>query len=280
MAHDDDIRHDDISYNPEVEPNKATAWLNLLTESEDAFERWHDHCDNVDRLYASLEQLASSTAGKLAKDKQFQMFWANMEVVKPSIYAKAPIPVVVPKFKDRRPVYQAASEVAERCAVVAFDLAEINELMLLIRDDLAMIGRGVSWCRYESGKGEYKHEKVCIDYKHRRDFLHSISRNWREVTWVAGASYLTRSQARERFHSISGDAYQDAEYKVDKDSKEVGGADARERAKFWEIWDKGSERVLWVAQGCEDILDEDDPHLQLRGFFPMSEAGIRDLTAW
>ena len=50
--------------------------------------------------------------------------------------------------------------------------------------------------------------------------------------------------------------------------KEVGGADARERAKFWEIWDKGSERVLWVAQGCEDILDEDDPHLELRGFFP------------
>ena len=268
MAHDDDIRHDDLSYNPEVEPNKATAWLNLLTESEDAFDQWHFHCDNIDKLYASLERLSSDTTSKAVKDKQFQMFWANMEVIKPSIYAKAPIPVVVPKFKDRRPVYQAASEVAERCAVVAFDLAEINELMLLIRDDVAMISRGVAWCRYESGKGEYKHEKVCIDFKHRRDFLHSISRNWREVTWVAGASYLTRSQARERFHATSGDAYQEAEYKVDKDSKEVGGADARERAKFWEIWDKGSQRVLWVSQGCEDILDEDDPHLDLRGFFP------------
>jgi len=269
---EDDLRHDDISYNPNVEPGKAKAWLNLLSESEDAFDEWHDHCDNIDRLYASLSRLSSDLAysGKKIRDKEFQMFWANCEVVKPSIYAKAPIPVVVPKFKDRRPVYQAASEVAERCAVVAFDLTEINELMLLLRDDLAMIGRGTAWCRYESGKGKgyYKHEKVCIDFKGRRDFLHSISRNWREVTWVAAASYLTRPEARDRFKDYSGDAYQDAEYKVDKEAKQIGGADARERAKFWEVWDKTNQRVLWVAHGCEDILDEDDPHLELRNFFP------------
>ena len=86
---------------------------------------------------------------------------------------------------------------------------------------------------------EYDHEKVCIDFKNRRDFLHSISRNWREVTWVAGASYLTRTEARKRFKEYSGDEYQEAEYRVDKESKNVGGADNRERAKFWEIWDKG-----------------------------------------
>ena len=112
--------------------------------------------------------------------------------------------------------------------------------MKLVRDDLALIDRGVAWCRYESGKngGFYDHEKVCIDFKDRRDFLHSISRNWREVTWVAAASYLTRAEARKRFMRHSGDAYQEAEYKVDKDAKEIGGADNRERAKFWEIWDK------------------------------------------
>ena len=48
----------------------------------------------------------------------------------------------------------------------------------------------------------------------------------------------------------------------------MGGADARERAQFWEIWHKGERRVLWVAKGVEDILDEDDPHLDLCNFFP------------
>src|SRR6185369_5660672 len=183
---DDDIRHDDLEFNPSLEPTKAKAWLNLLSESEKAFEKWNDHCDKIDKQYANLERLSG-----MARDKEFQMFWANCEVIKPSIYAKPPVPVVVPKFKDRRPVYQAASELAERCAVVAFDLAGINERMTVIRDDLSMISRGVAWCRYESGKGgksHYQHEKVCIDFKNRRDSLHSISRTWREVTWVAAAS--------------------------------------------------------------------------------------------
>jgi hypothetical protein len=261
----EDVRHDDLEYNPAVEPKKAKAWLNLLEESEDAFERWHDHCDKIDKQYASLERLAG-----MARDKEFQMFWANAEVIKPAIYAKAPVPVVVPKFKDRRPVYQAASEVMERCATVAFDLAYINDLMMQVRDDVALIGRGVAWCRYESGKGDsyYDHEKVCIDFKYRRDFLHSVARCWYEVTWVAAASYLTRAEARERFYKYSGDCYQDAEYAVDKDAQAVGGADNRERAKFWEIWHKGERRVVWVACGCDDILDEDDPHLDLQGFFP------------
>ncbi len=262
---DDDVRTDDEEYNPSLEPKSAKAWLNLLIESEKAFESWNDHCDRIDKQYASLDRLSNH-----ARDKEFSMFWANCEVIKPSIYAKPPQPVVVPKFKDRRPVYQQASELAERCAVVAFDLAEIDELMKLVRDDLALIDRGVAWCRYESGKGKgyYRHEKVCIDFKGRKDFLHSIARNWREVTWVAGASYLTRSEARKRFRKHSGDEYQQAEYRVDKDAKEVGGADRRERAAFWEIWDKANQRVLWVAHGCDRILDEDEPHLDLRNFFP------------
>ncbi len=224
---DDDLRHDDHEFDPTLEPKKGKAWLNLLRESEDAFERWNTHCDNIDKLYANLERLSQMT-----RDKEFQMFWANSEVLKPSIYAKPPKPVVVPKFKDKRPVYQAASELMERCCVVAFDLARINDLMLLVRDDVSMHNRGVAWCRYESGKGKgyyTKHERVCIDFKHRKDFLHSLSRNWTEVTWVAGASYLTRKEARERFYDKSKDAYQQAEYKVDKDAKNVGGADNRQR---------------------------------------------------
>ena len=266
---EEDIRSDDLEYDPQaveaIEPKSSKAWLNLLQESEDAFDDWNIHCDKIDKRYANLERLS-----RMGRDKEFQMFWANCEVIKPSIYAKPPQPVVAPKFKDRRPVYQAASEVAERCAIVSFDLAGIDELMKLIRDDLALADRGVAWCRYESGKGGgfYTHEKVCIDFKNRRDFLHSISRNWREVTWVAAASYLTRGEARKRFVRHSGKAYQDAEYRVDKEAKEIGGADNRERAKFWEIWDKAGQRCIWVSPGCERVLDDADPHLELREFFP------------
>ena len=262
-ADNDDIRHDDLEYDVKIEPDKADAWLNLLKESEKAFDDWNDHCDKIDRRYANLDRLSNAS-----RDREFQMFWANMEIIGPSIYAKPPAPVVAPKFKDRRPVPQAASEVLERCVGVAFDLARINDLMLLVRNDVALYGRGVAWCRYEEKGGRYDYEKVCVDFKHRRDFLHTVARNWFEVTWVAAASYLTRAQARERFHATSGDCYKEAEYKVDRDVKEVGGADSRERAKFWEIWDKTNRRVVWVAEGCEDILDDAEPHLDFADFFP------------
>ena len=130
---EEDVRHDDLEFNPALEPKSAKAWLNLLEESEDAFENWNNHCDNIDKQYANLERLSQRRA-----TKNSQMFWANCEVLKPSIYAKPPVPVVVPKFKDRRPVYQEASEIMERCCNVAFDLTRINDLMLLVRDDLSM----------------------------------------------------------------------------------------------------------------------------------------------
>jgi hypothetical protein len=262
----EDERAGDQEYNPAMEPEKAKAWLNMLQESEKAFSEWNESCDNIERMYANLTSLRSTT-----RDRQFNLFWANLEILKPSIYAKPPVPVVVPKFKDRRPLYQTTSELLERCSVVAFDLTRIDDLLKLVRDDLATTGRGVAWCRYEpADEDREKSEYVCVDHKGRKDFLHSLSRNWREVTWVAAASYMTRAQAGARFKKYSGDEYQRAEYRVDKDAQEIGGADNRERAQFWEIWHKGLNKVVWVAEGCEDVLDEAEPDelADLNNFFP------------
>jgi hypothetical protein len=262
----EDERAGDTEYNPAMEPEKAKSWLNLLQESEKAFEEWNFSCDNIEKLYANLELLRSAS-----RERQFNLFWANLEILKPSIYAKAPVPVVVPKFKDRRPLYQQTSELLERCSIVAFDLTRINDLLMLVRDDLATTGRGVAWCRYEPKDEDHdKSEYVCVDHKGRRDFLHSLSRTWREVTWVAAASYMTRAQAKSRFKKYSGDEYQKAEYKVDKDLQDLGGTDNRERAKFWEIWHKGLDLVVWVAEGCEDVLDKAEPDelARLSNFFP------------
>jgi len=262
----EDERAGDTEYNPAMEPEKALAWLNMLKESEKAFEEWNECCDNLEKLYANLASLRS-----LTRDKQFNLFWANLEILKPSIYAKAPVPVVVPKFKDRRPLYQVTSELLERCSIVAFDLTRIDDLLKLVRDDLATTGRGVPWCRYEPADEERrKPEYVCVDHKGRRDFLHSLSRNWREVTWVAAASYMTRPQAAARFKMYSKDEYQKADYKVDKEQKEIGGGDNRERAKFWEIWHKTMNTVVWVAEGCEFVLDVAEPRelADLNNFFP------------
>ena len=245
-----------------TEPQNAQVWFDMLQEAEKVFEDWQDRCDNIDKQYANLERLSSGV-----RDKEFQMFWANMQVLAPSIYARPPVPVVVPKFKDRRPIFQTASVVAVRSANVAFDLAYIHSAMLLVRDDMCLHGRGVLWLRHERAKNG-KPEKVCIEHKDRHDFLHDPARNWYEVQWVAAASYMTREEARARFRKFSGDAYDQAEFKIDRDMRDVGGADERERAKIWEVWHRGLGKVVWITEGVDVLLDEAPPHLELQGYFP------------
>jgi hypothetical protein len=125
----------------------------------------------------------------------------------------------------------------------------------------------VPWIRHEGARNG-RPEKVCIEHKMRRDFLHDPARNWTEVQWVAAASYLTREEMKKRFARFSSDAYENADYKIDRDKREIGGSDDRERAKVWEVWHKGLGLVVWVADGVEVLLDEGPPHLELQGYFP------------
>ena len=130
---EDDIRYDDEEYNPNIEPKKSRAWLNLLQESENAFENWNIHCDNIDKQFASLERLSN-----MVRDKEFQMFWANCEVLKPShLRESRPYRWSCRNSRTEGQSTKLLAEMMERCCIVAFDLTRINDLMLLVRDDLS-----------------------------------------------------------------------------------------------------------------------------------------------
>lgn len=242
--------------------SSSRNWLALITEAERVYDDYQMRCDNIDRLYANLSSLA-----QLNRDRQYQLFWANVGVVAPSIYSRPPVPVVVPRFKDRKALPRLASELLERSAAVGLETEDIDGEMKLIRDDLAIVGRGVPWLRYEAkGKGASFTETVCVEHTDRRDFVHDPARKWKEVDWVAKRSWLTKRQMSKRFKPISGLAYLDCTYSQRKDDKDAD--DGRLKAGVWEVWSKSLRKVLWVSEGCETVLDEDKPHLNLEGFFP------------
>lgn len=262
---DDEILDGEEQY----EPKDAEPWLSALKHAEKQFDRWRHLADRIDKLYSSLERFNSLTAGtseSLVLDKEFDIFWASVEVIKPSIYSRAPVPVVTPRFKDRTPVKRVTAELLERSAMSAFEMTDIDQVMLGIRDDLVIVGRGQPWVTYEDGGDE----RVCVEHLDRLDFLHDPARKWTEVTWVARRAWLTRAEMRERFESRSGDLYLNADYsqRKDKDNTVYGADDHVEKAGVWEIWDKTRKKVAWVAPGCDKTLDEDEPHLKLKGFFP------------
>lgn len=238
----------------------AKPWLKMITDAEKAFEYWQTKCDNVDELYGNLKKLATE-----GRDRQFQMFYANLEVMKPSIYARAPQPCAVQRFKDsNKPVPRKAGELLERVLVSSFDIEHVHETLKQVRDNLARNGRGVLWERYEAygPAGQFK-ECVRYEWVHRKDFLHEPSRVWAEVGWVARCARLTNSQGKKRFKDkwvqiTFDDNSKDTadEYKVEK------------KAAVWELWHKGRNLVVWLHPHADQVLDIAPPHLTLDGCFP------------
>lgn len=252
---DDDMEPADGLVAP-GEPQSSAVLLAALEQAEKALSGFNDTCKRVDDLYSlqGYDFMVSETP-------DFQLFWASMEILKPAIYARPPIPVVAPRFKDRDPTISVAAEMMERTLSTAFKDTEIDEVMLETRDDLALNNRGVQWLTYEADDGQ----KVCIEHLDRTDFLHEPARKWSEVGWVARRAWMTRTQMAKRFDGIE---YQSANFAVKRDAMNSGAADDSEKAGVWEVWSKTDNRVYWVTEGVATILDQGDPHLNLRGFFP------------
>jgi hypothetical protein len=255
MADDDQALDEEREDNPK----SSRYWLAQIEDAEKVYEDWQKKADNLDKLYANLSRLAGDN-----RDRQFQMFWANIQVLGPSIYSRPPIPVVTPRFKDRKPVPRMASELLERSTVVSFDHPRysIDAVMRLVRDDLTILARGAAWVRYETKDGQ----RVCIEHADRKDFLTQAARIWEETDWVAKRSWLTEEKMEARFKETSGEAYEEAAYELRKDDN--NDDDGQEKAGVWEIWCKSENKVFWVTDGVDVVLDEGEPHLDLEGFFP------------
>lgn len=242
-----------------AEPKSSARVLSAIKKATDTFRDYQDTCRRIDDVYS---REGSHDTDWL--DPDYDLFWASMEILKPAIYAHAPVPAVAPMFADRRPLYNTTAELLERVASSAFDRANIDQAMLSLRDDLAFTNRGVLWVTYESDDGQ----KVCIDHVDRTDFLHEPARCWADVGWVARRAWMTKTEMRKRFQKTSGKAYKQAKTEIRRDDKDNGGADDSKKAGVWEVWHKADKKVYWVAPDCPVVLDEGAPHLTLKDFFP------------
>lgn len=273
---DDEERRD--SFVGEDDQSSAGV-LAALRKAEDAFRNWHTTCSIIDDIYSRSgygpSGRRSADDGYTWQDSALDLFWASFEILKPAVYARPPQPVVTPMFKDSKRLTNLTAEMLERAAVSIFKRTDMNEVMLSVRDDLIFAGRGAMWLRYEDEDGQ----RVCVEHKDRLDFLHEPTRKWSEVGWVGAASWLTKPQMKKRFHAHSGDAYLDA--KFEQVDTEGPGEESRARTrkcKVWEVWHKADKKVYWVTDGVDEFLDQDDPHLDLTGFFPCPRPAFATLA--
>lgn len=234
-------------------PASASAWLERLKHYETTVEeKWKAQRKNLDRLYSRDERADSA-------DREYSIFWANIEVLKPAVYARTPVPVVAPRFKDAGSVASSASELLERCLITTFEQSDIDGCLREVRDEFLRYGRGTAWPRFAMGRDGV--ERVEFDHVLACDFAHDPARTWLEVKWVAKRAWMAKKEGIKRF----GDIFVQVKKKK-RDKDESDKADAC--YPVWEIWCKESYRIYFVAEDFDQILAEEEPWLDLASFWP------------
>ncbi len=233
----------------------AQSWHERLSSYRTAIEdKWETQRKNLDKLYSKDERSDSA-------DREYSIFWANIEVLKPSVYARPPVPVVAPRFKQPNPIASAASEMLERCLITTFERSDLDGCMKEVRDEFLRYGRGTAWARL--GVDRNGTPKVEFDHVTACDFAHDPQRTWREVKWVAKRAWLTREKLIARFG-------EEAAANVPLKKRDADSAIEKkdDQAPVWECWDQDKGTVYWVCEDCDYILDEKEPWLDLTLFWP------------
>jgi hypothetical protein len=233
-------------------PDSSARWLAMLKDAESADRFYHQKVDSIEKLYADLKKL-SERAG----ERQLQLLWANLEVMKPTVYSRPPAPIAEPRFKDRKELPRKAADVLERALVADVEADELHETLLLVRDDMCVASRGVAWVT----DGERDGVPVAMaEHLERTDWRCEPARKWSEVGWVARRAFLSRREVRERFKEIPPT--------MKFEERKVGDFKGEKKASVWEIWHKAHNCVVWVSEDVETVLDKRPPHLKLTRFFP------------
>ncbi|MBX4986714.1 hypothetical protein [Rhizobium lentis] len=272
------------------DPAKVGAhWQQELERAQRYFKSWHDRCVKIEKIY--LDQQSDQTS---AAKRRFPMLWANTAVLQPAVYARVPQPVVERRFKDAQPIARIASEIVERNLSYTGDEADLDSILRAVRDDFLLCARGTVWLRYEAdfepldmgvapseppadglpdaiGAASLEaiaDERVCIDYVHWSDFLHSPARRWKDVTWVARRVPMTGEEMEKRFGRDAVASQAAGAAGARKGESQAERAENEGKTHVWEIWCKSENYTVWIADGVAVALEVSEPPLDLTHFWP------------
>lgn len=129
---------------------EAARWISEIDLYESQQKPAWNRYDKIVKRYRneSWRDDMPSQTGADVSGRGFAMFWANVETLKPTIYAQPPKADVQRRWKDKDPVARCASEILERCLDYFIDQECFEETITACRNDYLIIGQGVPWNRY------------------------------------------------------------------------------------------------------------------------------------
>ena len=245
------------------DPDFVRFWLDAIDASGKEEKDWRDDADNVLKIYRGEDE----------GETEFNIVYSNVETLLPAIYNSTPVPDVRRRYGDKDKVAKVVADILERSISYSLDSYDFDNTMRNVLFDSAVPGRGVARVRYiptmsDDGKTVTYEEATCeyVPWKH---FRHGAARTWEEVPWIAFEHFLSRDQLRRLNEELAEKVQLDCSTRGEE-APDTQKSDIFKRARVWEIWDKESQEVIFIATGyAEEALSRQADPLGLTGFYPI-----------
>lgn len=247
-------------------------WLDAIELSGKEEKTWRDRAEGATNIYRSGS--ANSADNPAKRDRTFNILFANVDTTVPSIYNSVPVPDVRRRYNDEDKVGKQVSDILERAISYSVDAYDFDALMKDCAKDIELPGRAVARVRYLpyfDEQGNVANEEVQCEHVQWKDFRRGPAKTWGDVPWVAFRHHLTRDDLRKLSPKLGGLVNLEAHVEGYSDKGEGRNEpELFKRAVVWEIWDKESGEVIFIAESYkEDALVREKDPLDLTGFFPI-----------
>jgi hypothetical protein len=263
--------------------SKAAYWREQIAKQQKAYQDFQMGGDRVIDRY----RIEKANAQQSSLQDRYNMLYSSTETMRPSLYAQTPKVQVTKRHRDRKqPVVQQAVDLLETTVAYAVEEIDFDEVMENVVEDYLLPGLGFAWVRYEptfkdqvdsSGQAVNDNqgkpaqvldaENVHVDYISWKDALFGPCRTFKELPWAAKRVYMGKTKVATRFGNKIANALQYVDNAANKNGDRSPVVEDKQ-AVIWEIWDKDSRTVIWIADGYDDVLDEKDDPLRLKKFWP------------
>ena len=124
----------------------AAYWKDQLNTIKDnpEYKIWVKRGEKIEKRYRDERNRTDEDIGQ----RRYNSLWANVEILKPALYGKMPLPVVERRFKDKDPVARGASQILERGLRNEIEICGYDDALSQAVSDYLLPGRGAVWVRY------------------------------------------------------------------------------------------------------------------------------------
>lgn len=257
-------------YESKAESDKTRAdfvarWLAEIDLASKLEDGWRKEAEKARDIYR---------AEKSGEHRRFNILFSNVQTEVPALYNSTPTPDVRTRYDDEEELSRLAGQAVERMLSFSVDQYDFDGEIKAAVQDRQLAGRGqvrVRYVPYEY-QGHTYQEITCelVPWKH---FRIGPTIRWEDRLWVAFEHFLTRDQLMKLSPEKGGGIQLDFAVAGDDDKSKADAApNVFKRARIWEIWDKTTRKVYWIAPSHKfaPIREDDDPY-GLIGFFPCPE---------